>query len=65
MRRLAIQNLLKCMGRLQIFIDPHWYFILHTGFFLIKVKHEKYFNMVSAKAIKACSVSFKGLIIMY
>jgi hypothetical protein len=27
MRRLAIKNSLKCMGTLQIFIDPHWYFI--------------------------------------
>ena len=23
MRRLAIQNLFKCMGMIQIFIDPH------------------------------------------
>jgi hypothetical protein len=34
MRRLAIQNLLKCTGTLQIFIDPHWYFILDTGLIL-------------------------------
>ena len=34
MRRLAIQNSLKCMGTLQIFIVPHWYFILDTGLIL-------------------------------
>jgi hypothetical protein len=34
MQRLAIQNSLKCMGTLQIFIDPHWYFILDIGLIL-------------------------------
>ena len=31
MGRLTIQNWLKCTGTLQIFINPHWYFILDTG----------------------------------
>jgi hypothetical protein len=34
MRRLANQNSLKCTGTLQIFIDPHWYFILDIGLIL-------------------------------
>jgi hypothetical protein len=38
MRRLAIQNLLKCTGTLQIFIDPHWYFILDTGLILRSIE---------------------------
>ena len=38
MRRLAIQNSLKCMGTLQIFIDPHWYFILNTRLILRSIK---------------------------
>jgi hypothetical protein len=38
MRRLAIQNSLKCMGMLQIFIDPHWYFILDTGLILRSIE---------------------------
>jgi hypothetical protein len=28
MGRLTNQNWLKCTGTLQIFINPHWYFIL-------------------------------------
>ena len=38
MRRLAIQISLKCTGTLQIFIDPHWYFILDTGLILRSIK---------------------------
>jgi hypothetical protein len=38
MRRLAIQNLLKCTGTLQIFIDPHWYFILDTRLILRSIQ---------------------------
>ena len=38
MRRLAIQNSLKCTGTLQIFIDPHWYFILDTGLILRSIE---------------------------
>jgi hypothetical protein len=38
MRRLAIQNSLKCMRTLQIFIDPHWYFILDTELILRSIK---------------------------
>ena len=38
MRRLAIQNSLKCMGTLQIFIVPHWYFILNTGLILRSIE---------------------------
>ena len=34
MRRLSIQNSLKCTGTLQIFINPHWYFILNTRLIL-------------------------------
>jgi hypothetical protein len=38
MRKLAIQNSLKCTGTLQIFIDPHWYFILDTGLILRSIE---------------------------
>jgi hypothetical protein len=38
MRRLAIQNSLKYTGMLQIFIDPHWYFILDTGLILRSIE---------------------------
>ena len=38
MRRLAIQNSLKCTGTRQIFIDPHWYFILDTGLILRSIE---------------------------
>ena len=38
MRRAAIQNLLKCTGMLQSFIDPHWYFILDTGLILRSIE---------------------------
>jgi hypothetical protein len=38
MRRLAIQNSLKCTGTLQIFIDSHWYFILDTGLILRSIE---------------------------
>ena len=38
MRILAIQNSLKCMGTLQIFIVPHWYFILNTGLILRSIE---------------------------
>jgi hypothetical protein len=38
MRRLAIQNSLKCTGTLQIFIDPHWCFILDTGLILRSIE---------------------------
>jgi hypothetical protein len=38
MRRLAIQNSLKYTGTLQIFIDPHWYFILDTGLILRSIE---------------------------
>ena len=38
MQWLAIQNLLKCTGTLQIFIDPHWYFILDTRLMLRSIK---------------------------
>jgi hypothetical protein len=38
MQRLAIQNSLKCTGTLQIFIDPHWYFILDTGLILRSIE---------------------------
>jgi hypothetical protein len=38
MRRLAIQNSLKCTGTLQIVIDPHWYFILDTGLILRSIE---------------------------
>jgi hypothetical protein len=38
MRRLAIQNSLKCMRSLQIFIHPHCYFILDTGLILWSIE---------------------------
>ena len=38
MRRLAIQIALKYTGTLQIFIDPHWYFILDTGLILRSIE---------------------------
>ena len=38
MRRLAIQIALKCTGTLQIFIDPHWYFILDTRLILRSIE---------------------------
>jgi hypothetical protein len=38
MRRLAIQNSLKCMGTFQIFINLHWYFILDTGLILRSIE---------------------------
>jgi hypothetical protein len=38
MQWLAIQNLLKCTGTLQIFIDLHWYFILDTVLILRYIK---------------------------
>ena len=38
MQRLTIQNSLKCMGTLQIFIDPHWYLILDIGLILRFIK---------------------------
>ena len=38
MRRLAIQNSLKCTGSLQIFIYPHWYFIPDTGLILRSIE---------------------------
>jgi hypothetical protein len=38
MRRLAIQNSLKCTATLQIFIDPHWYFIVDTGLILRSIE---------------------------
>jgi hypothetical protein len=38
MRRLAFQNSLKCIGTLQIFIDPHWYFLLDTGLILRSIE---------------------------
>ena len=38
MRRLAIQNSLNCTGTLQIFIHPHWYFILDTRLIFRTIK---------------------------
>jgi hypothetical protein len=38
MQRLAIQISLKCTLTLQIFIDPHWYFILDTGLILRSIE---------------------------
>jgi hypothetical protein len=37
-QRLAIQISLKCTLTLQIFIDPHWYFILDTGLILRSIE---------------------------
>ena len=55
MRRLAIQNWLICTGMLQIFINPHWYFILDTGLILRYIELFIYIQTsanVNAYAIK-------------
>jgi hypothetical protein len=55
MPRLAIQNSLKCTGTLQIFFDPHWYFILDAGLILRSIKLFIYIQTcvnVNAYAIK-------------
>jgi len=55
MRRLVIQNSLKCTGTLQILIDPHWYFILDTGLILQSIELFIYIQTrvkVNAYAIK-------------
>ena len=36
--KIAIQNSLKCTGSFQIFIHPHWYFILDTGLILRSIE---------------------------
>ena len=38
MRRLTIQNSLKCTETLQIFVYPHWYVILDTRLILPSIK---------------------------
>jgi hypothetical protein len=38
MRRLAIQNSLKCTGCFRIFIHQHWYFIFDTGLILWSIE---------------------------
>jgi hypothetical protein len=36
--KITIQNSLKCTWTLQIFIHPHWYFILDTGLILRSIE---------------------------
>jgi hypothetical protein len=57
MRRLAIQNSLKCTGTLQIFIDPHWYFILDTGLILRSI--ELFIYIQTNVCVKVNAYAFK------
>ena len=62
-RRLAIQNSLKCTGSLQIFIHPHWYFILDTGLILRSIELFIYIQTcvnINAYPIKKLNLNYSS-----
>jgi hypothetical protein len=65
MRRLAIQNLLKCTETLQIFIDPHWYFILDTGLILRSIKLFIYIQTNVCVSVNASSHKYNFYTILF
>jgi hypothetical protein len=68
-RILAIQNSLKCMGTLQIFIHLHWYFILDTGLLLRSIELFIYIqtcvNVNRAPKIRKNMISWRKIVIFH